>query len=196
MRSPSSTSSSMTSGRQDPWTSRWPALKWTRETVLDSLNGARCETLDRSFLPKHAAVATWKHWPYPMWNKREFNRCPKDRGTEQGDVDGLPECTLAVGMVAAEARSCVATQEAARTLPWIDTDTHCTRSVYEMKRDRMQKIQNFQHGGPEKLIGADDPRHDMLCKKTEAWRTNGKKIMVTSSVSITGSALSTSLRRS
>ena len=40
---------------------------------------------------------------------------PKDRGAEQGDVDGPLECSLALGMVAAEARLHVAVQQAART---------------------------------------------------------------------------------
>ena len=29
----------------------------------------------------------------------------------------------------------------------------------------MQRVQNFQLGGPEKLIGADDPRHAVQKKK-------------------------------
>ena len=78
---------------------------------------------------------------------------PKDREAEQGDFDGPPECSVALGMVAAEARLCVATQQAARTLSQICADD----SLREKKqRDRMQKIQNFQIGGPEKRIGADD----------------------------------------
>ena len=38
---------------------------------------------------------------------------PKDRGAAQGDVDGPLECSLALGMVAAEARLCAAVQQAA-----------------------------------------------------------------------------------
>ena len=33
---------------------------------------------------------------------------PKDRGAEQGDVDGPLECSLALGMVAAETRGSTA----------------------------------------------------------------------------------------
>ena len=36
------------------------------------------------------------------------HRCPKDRRAEQGDVDGLHERSLALGMVAAETRLRVA----------------------------------------------------------------------------------------
>ena len=47
---------------------------------------------------------------------------PKDRGAEQGDVDGPLECSLALGMVAAEARRRVAAQQAAGSLPCIGVD--------------------------------------------------------------------------
>ena len=42
---------------------------------------------------------------------------PKDRGAEQGDVDGPLECSLAVGMMAAETRRRVAGQQAVGSLP-------------------------------------------------------------------------------
>ena len=94
---------------------------------------------------------------------------PQDHGAEQGDVDGHLECSLALVMVAAETRSRVAAHHAAGTLRWFGVD-----DPSEMQRlqtdhaERMQEISNFQLGGPEKLTGAEDPRH--------AW------MMVTSSV--------------
>ena len=45
------------------------------------------------FLPKHAAAAGWKH-------RKEVFPMPKDRGAEQGDVDGPLECSLALELVA------------------------------------------------------------------------------------------------
>ena len=44
---------------------------------------------------------------------------PKDRGAEQGDVDGPLECSLALRMVAAETEERIAAQQAAGSLPWI-----------------------------------------------------------------------------
>ena len=38
---------------------------------------------------------------------------PKDRGAEQGNVDGSLECSLALGMLAAETRMRTAAQQAA-----------------------------------------------------------------------------------
>ena len=58
-------------------------------------------------LPKYAAVAGWKHRAFSSVEKR-LQPMPKDRGAEQGDVDDPRECSLALGMVAAEARLRVA----------------------------------------------------------------------------------------
>ena len=63
-------------------------------------------------------------------------------------------------MVAAEARLRVAEQQAARTLSLIGThDPADERRLQDEQHSRMQRIQNFQIGGPQNLIGADDPRH-------------------------------------
>ena len=56
------------------------------------------------FLPKHtaAAAAAWKHRDLSHVEQEGLSPVPKDRGAEQGDVDGPLECSLALGMVAAE----------------------------------------------------------------------------------------------
>ena len=59
-------------------------------------------------------------------------------------------------MVAAEARMCVAMQQAARTL---GGDSLHERRSQDQQRNRMQRIQSFQFEGAKKLIGADDPPH-------------------------------------
>ena len=74
----------------------------------DCLNGVLCETRQNSLLPKHTAVAGWKHRALSFLEQDGVQPMPKDRGAEQGDVDGPLECSLALGMVAAEARLCVA----------------------------------------------------------------------------------------
>ena len=43
---------------------------------------------------------------------------PKDRGAEQGDVDG----PLALGMATANTRGLIAARQAEGTLPWIGTE--------------------------------------------------------------------------
>ena len=65
------------------------------------------------FLPKHAAAAAWKYRSLSHVEQVGLPPTPKDRGAEQGDVDGASECSLALGMVAAETRTRVAAQQAA-----------------------------------------------------------------------------------
>ena len=87
---------------------------------------------------------------------------PKDRGAEQGDVDGPLECSLALGMVAAETRGRVAAQQASGSLPWIGVDD--PSGLQRLQADcavRLQETTNFQFAGPGKFTGADDPRHVM-----------------------------------
>ena len=44
---------------------------------------------------------------------------PKDRGGEQGDVEGPSQCSLALGMVATEARLHIAGQQTAGIVHWV-----------------------------------------------------------------------------
>ena len=84
-----------------------------------------------------------------------FPPMPKDRGAEQGDVDGPLECSLALGMVAAETRRRVAAQQASGSRPWIGVDD--PSDVQRLQAEhavRLQETANFQLGGP-----ADGPRH-------------------------------------
>ena len=72
---------------------------------------AVCEAASR-FLPRHAAAA-WKHRNVSFVELEGLSPMPKDRGAEQGDVDGPLECSLALGMVAAVTRGSIAAQQAA-----------------------------------------------------------------------------------
>ena len=70
---------------------------------------------------------------------------PKDRGAEQGDVFGPLECSLALGMVAAETRGRVAAYQATGNLPWIGVDDPA--DVHRLQADRavrQQEAANFQ----------------------------------------------------
>ena len=53
-------------------------------------------------LTRHSAVAGWKHQALSHVEQDGVPPLPEDRGAEQGDVDGPLECSLALGMVAAE----------------------------------------------------------------------------------------------
>ena len=83
----------------------------------------------------------------------------KDRGAEQGD-DGPLERSSALGMVAAETRGRVAAPQASGSLPWIGADdTSETKRLQAEHAAKLQRVSNFQLGGPERLTGSDDPRY-------------------------------------
>ena len=85
---------------------------------------------------------------------------PKDRGAEQRDVDGPLECSLALGMVAAETRGSIVARQAAGTVPWIGVNDPAEEQ--RLRADhatRLQESANFQFGGAEKFTGAHDPQH-------------------------------------
>ena len=64
------------------------------------------------FLPKHTAAAAWKHRNLSHVDQERLAPMSKDRGAEQGDVDRPLESSLALGVVAAEARGRVAAHQA------------------------------------------------------------------------------------
>ena len=85
---------------------------------------------------------------------------PKDRGAEQGDVGGPLECSLALGMVAAETRGSTAARQPAGTLPWIGVDDSAEEQRLQADHAaRLQESANFQLGGQEKHTAAHDPQH-------------------------------------
>ena len=114
------------------------------------------------FLPKHTAAAGRKHLNLSHVEKEGLSPMPKDRGAEQGDVDGplkhegvwLPYRRQAtfLGLVMTTIQKRSAWKQNTRP-SWVDP-------------------KNL----PELTI------HVMLCKKMEAWRISGTWMMVTSSV--------------
>ena len=102
------------------------------------------------FLPKHTAAAAGKHRNLSHVEQEGLPPMPNDRGTEQGDVDGPLECSLASGMVAARTRrrDCVDDPSEEQRLQADHTTT-------------VQESANFQLGGPGKLTGADHPQHTL-----------------------------------
>ena len=108
------------------------------------------------FLPKHTAAAAWKHRNVSHIEQEGLPPVPKDRGAEQGDVDGPLKCSLALGMVAAEARGSIAAPQAERLCGGTGT-TSQRSSVVPMTRGT-------------------------CCTKTEAWPTNGTWTIATSCV--------------
>ena len=111
------------------------------------------------FLPKHTAAAVWKHRNVSFVEQEGLSPMPKDRGAEQGDVDGPVECRLALGTVAAQARGNIAARQAAGTLPWIGVNDPV--EVQRLKADnaaRVQRVSQLSACWP-RSAHAHDPQH-------------------------------------
>ena len=61
----------------------------------------------RDTLPRHYPVACWRHARASEVEQDDVESLLKDRGAEQGDVDGPLECSLTLGGVASRARQAV-----------------------------------------------------------------------------------------
>ena len=97
---------------------------------------------------------------------------PMDRGAEQGDVDCPLECSLGLGLVAAETRGRVAAQQASGSLPWMGFDDpsemqrlHVARAVRLQEENSLEPTTQCtrckKNGGLADLWYMDDG--DIMC---------------------------------
>ena len=121
----------------------------------DSVRKAAAE-----FHPKHMAAAAWKHAAASVVEQEGVRPMVKDRGAEQGDVDGPLECALTLGLVIRDARSDIHQQQRSGSRPWsavaqeegdrarVDYDErqHCTRTFPEQRSSTPEAV---------------DPRHQV-----------------------------------
>ena len=116
------------------------------------------------------------HWPESRHRdlshleQEELAPMPKDREAEQRDIDGPLECSLALGMIAAEARGCVAAHQTTGNHSWIGVDDPA--DVHRLQADhavRQQEAADFQLGYSEKLHLS---RRQVACA-VEKWRCGG-----------------------
>eukprot|EP00973_Karenia_brevis_P039041 5391006-Karenia_brevis.AAC.1 len=69
-------------------------------------------------LPKHAAAVCWKHRDRSLVEQPGVDDVLKDRGAEQGDVDGPLEAGLAIGCAARASRLNIHRQQRQGLLQW------------------------------------------------------------------------------
>ena len=67
---------------------RWPESKSTRKNCFGMIQWQAVREAASRFLPKHTAAAAWKHRNLSHVEQEGLPPMPKDRGAEQGDVDG------------------------------------------------------------------------------------------------------------
>ena len=114
------------------------------------------------FLPKHTAAAAWKHRNLSHVEQVGLPK-PKDRGAGQGDVDGPLECSLALGMVAAETRGSIGARQAAGTLPWIGLNDSAEEQRLQAGRRPDCRNQPHRSSRPATRIAGHMDDGDILC---------------------------------
>jgi hypothetical protein len=113
----------------------------------------------RQALPRHWAVAGWKHAQLSHVEQEGVRPYPKDRGAEQGDVDGPLECSLALARVAADTRTSIAKQQRNETLPWCTDDQSAIVEARAEHDLRMQESSAFESTQVEGAGVRIDPWH-------------------------------------
>ena len=79
-------------------------IKVDEKNCFGRLEWPSVRTATRKALPRHFAVASWKHHSMSQVEQPGVKPAPKARGAEQGDVDDPLECSLTLGKVASAAR--------------------------------------------------------------------------------------------
>ena len=140
MPPPSSTSLSLTSGRQEHGTLHKPEPKLTNKNVWWSAvrNSAS------SLLPKHAAVAGWKHRALCFLEQEGVQPMPKGRGAEQGDVDG-PSGHWEWLQLRSMSSSGVRTENVCVSVQWCDITSEFQFNAGRSTGLRNQSAQVIQH---------------------------------------------------
>ena len=122
----------------------------------------------REALPRHYAVTCWKHAAASEVEQDGVRPAPKDRGAEQGDVDGSLECSLTLGRVAAASRHRVHVAQRAGLLPWATANEESQRHAageFDERAARTSAWEATPPAGRRQESGAGpvvpDPRHEV-----------------------------------
>ena len=68
------------------------------------LNGTPSGALPSPTYPRHGLVVAWKHSRASLVEQKDLESIEKDRGAEQGDVDGPLEASVVLADIACQAR--------------------------------------------------------------------------------------------
>jgi hypothetical protein len=107
---------------------------------------------------RNMRVASWKHAAVSYVEQHGVPPQPKDRGAEQGDVDGPMECSLTLGAVARDTRSAIHRQQRQGQLPWAcETSADVVTSQDDFDR-RVEMSRTYQEQRANAVDHTDDPR--------------------------------------
>ena len=96
-------------------------------------------------LPRHAAVAGWKHKDPSYVEQDAAAPQLKNRGAEQGDVDGPLECGVTMMGVASKARGAIHQGQHQGTLPWAPTVNASEADASYLERAHRSQVWEALH---------------------------------------------------
>ncbi len=117
-------------------------------------------------LPRHHAVTCWKHSGASAVEQPGVAPAQKDRGAEQGDVDGPLECSLTLGTVAGKSKHDLHAAQRQGVLPWASEEADAQHAAAEEFDARIRRIAEWENSVPSQRrdeAGAiqTDPRHEI-----------------------------------
>ena len=115
----------------------------------------------REMLPRHAAVAAWKHASASFVEQKGVEPVEKNRGAEQGDVDGPLECSMAMAQVARDARTSVAELQRSGALPWVTESGISSDTARDDFDARSARARVFETESTPDASVRIDPRHEV-----------------------------------
>ena len=115
----------------------------------------------RRLLPRHYAPACWKQSRSSYVEQPGVGSMPKDRGAEQGDVDGPLECSLVLAQVAGAARLDLAAKQRSGSLPWFSTEDNTNEAAIQDFDHRSVRARSFEEEAHENTEVRLDPRLEL-----------------------------------
>ena len=119
-------------------------------------------------LPRHLPVLCWKHAAASEAEQPNVPAAAKDRGAEQGDVDGSVECSLTLGNVATKTRHSIHTRQRQGALPWLSASPDAGAMAVAEFDDREARAATWDALEPEHRRASEgskavipDPRHEL-----------------------------------
>ena len=143
----------------------WRAGEMTRPLARIKIDQKNCfgmlewpsvRQATKDALPRHYAVAAWKHQSASEVEQHGVAPAPKNRGAEQGDVDGPLECSLTPRKVASEARAALHHAQRLGDLPWAVGEVGLVRIAMQEFDERRVRVTAWESVPPAQRRVADD----------------------------------------
>ena len=150
----------------------WRGSRLTKRIVFGSLEWDAIRKTTIMNLPRHGAVAAWKHSRPSFVQQDGVESIPKGRGAEHGDVDGPLEASLLLGELGGQARRCIHEAQRCGDLPWSSVASVSFNGARLDYDERLQKKTSWAaQSPPEKQVSG--PGGSLNVNPDNEVQTNG-----------------------